>query len=142
MRVVATRSEALLWSRLRARQLGVAFQRQIVIGPFIVDFVAPSVRIVVEVDGGYHVLRAQADARRDRKLRRAGYRVLRLEAELVERDIEAAVALVRAALRAKPPEEATRVAAEHQSRLVSRRFDAERRRRQALRMSERPRRST
>jgi hypothetical protein len=29
MRAVATRSEALLWARLRTMQLGVAFQRQI-----------------------------------------------------------------------------------------------------------------
>ena len=103
MRVVATRSEALLWARLRAKQLGLAFQRQIVIGPFIVDFVAPSVRLVVEVDGGYHACRLRADERRDRKLRRAGYRVLRVGAGLVEQDIEQAVQLVRAALREKPP---------------------------------------
>jgi len=101
--VVATRSEALLWARLRAKQLGLAFQRQIVIGPFIVDFVAPSVRLVVEVDGGYHASRLRADERRDRKLRRAGYRVLRVGAVLVEQDIEQAVQLVRAALREKPP---------------------------------------
>jgi very-short-patch-repair endonuclease len=103
MRVVATRSEALLWARLRAKQLGVAFQRQIVIGPFIVDFVAPSVRLIVEVDGGCHARRSRADARRDRKLRRAGYRVLRLEAGVVEQHIEQAVAVVRDALQAKPP---------------------------------------
>ena len=103
MRAVATRSEALLWSRLRAKQLGVAFQRQIVVGRYIVDFVAPSVRLVVEVDGEYHAGRRRADARRDRKLRRAGYRVLRLGAELVEQDIERAVLLVRAALSERPP---------------------------------------
>ena len=40
-------------------------------------FYAPSVRLVVEVDGGYHVGRVTADARRDRKLERAGYRVVR-----------------------------------------------------------------
>jgi very-short-patch-repair endonuclease len=39
---------------------------------------------------------------RDRRLHRLGYRVLRLEAELVESDLEQAVALVRAAV-AKPP---------------------------------------
>jgi very-short-patch-repair endonuclease len=40
MRAAATRSEALFWVRFCAKQLGVAFQRQIVVGPFIVDFVA------------------------------------------------------------------------------------------------------
>jgi len=103
MRAVATRSEALLWARLRAGQLSVPFRRQVVVGRFIVDFMAPSARLVVEVDGGCHVLRSRADERRDRKLRRAGYRVLRLKAELVEQNIEQAVGLVRAALAEKPP---------------------------------------
>lgn len=40
----------------------------------------------------------QADARRDRVLRRLGYRVLRLEAKLVMRQPLLAVALIREAL--------------------------------------------
>jgi very-short-patch-repair endonuclease len=54
--------------------------------------------LVVEVDGGYHERRSAADARRERALVRLGYRVLRLEAELVMKDLPAAVALVREAL--------------------------------------------
>jgi very-short-patch-repair endonuclease len=81
----------------------VRFRRQVVIGRFIVDFLAPSARLVVEVDGGSHALRARADARRDRKLRRLGFRVLRVEARLVEQHIEQAAGLVRAALCEKPP---------------------------------------
>jgi very-short-patch-repair endonuclease len=72
----------------------VAFRRQVVIGRFIVDFAAPAVRLVVEVDGGYHAGRVRADARRDRELQRLGWRAVRLAAELVERDIEAAVGCV------------------------------------------------
>lgn len=52
----------------------------------------------VEVDGGYHAARRAADARRERVLRRLGYRVLRLDAELVLGAPEQALALVRAAL--------------------------------------------
>jgi very-short-patch-repair endonuclease len=51
-------------------------------------------KLVVEVDGGYHAGRAEADARRDRALGRAGYTVLRLDAAVVMGDLEAAVALV------------------------------------------------
>jgi very-short-patch-repair endonuclease len=69
-----------------------------VIGRYIVDFVAPSARLVVEVDGGYHARRVTADARRDRVLARLGYRVLRLGADLVLKHPEAAVARIRAAL--------------------------------------------
>ena len=43
--------EARLWAELSARKLGVSFRRQVPIGRFIVDFCAPAVRLVVEVDG-------------------------------------------------------------------------------------------
>lgn len=100
MRRQMTPSEALLWHHgLRAGQLGVAFKRQVPLcGRFIADFVAPARRLVVEVDGGWHTRRGAADRRRDAALARAGYRVLRIEAELVHRDLPAALSRVRAAL--------------------------------------------
>ena len=62
------------------------------------DFYASRVRLVVEVDGGYHVERERADARRDRELERHGFRVLRVSEELVMRNLPEAVARVRTAL--------------------------------------------
>jgi very-short-patch-repair endonuclease len=53
----------------------------------------------VEVDGAYHSQRVVADARRTRVLERLGYRVLRLEAEVVSRQLPFAVAAIRNALR-------------------------------------------
>jgi len=50
------------------------------------------------VDGPIHARKHSADARRDLKLRRAGLRVARISAELVLRDLAAALALVRAEL--------------------------------------------
>jgi very-short-patch-repair endonuclease len=48
-----TESEARLWSALKAGQLSVCFRRQMLGGDrFIADFCAPSVRLIVEVDGG------------------------------------------------------------------------------------------
>jgi very-short-patch-repair endonuclease len=49
-------------------------------------------------ESGYHARRSRADERRGLKLRRLGYRVVRVSAELVLDDLPAAVALVRAAL--------------------------------------------
>jgi len=72
-RQAPTVSEQKLSSALRARQLGVQFRRQVPLAG----------RFVVEVDGSSHELRRRADARRDRVLERLGYRVLRLDAELV-----------------------------------------------------------
>ncbi len=98
MRQAPTLSEARLWESLRGSRLGVAFRRQVPIGRYIADFVAPSVKLVVEVDGGYHAARATADARRDRDLHRLGYHVLRLTDAMVVHQHEQALALVREAL--------------------------------------------
>jgi hypothetical protein len=50
MRLSPTLSEARLWQALQGSQLGVGFRRQVVIGEYIVDFLAPAERLVVEVD--------------------------------------------------------------------------------------------
>jgi very-short-patch-repair endonuclease len=99
MRHNMTRSEAALWSRLRRKQLGVSFRRQVPLGGrFIADFFASARRLVVEVDGPWHRGRDAADARRDRVLARLGYRVLRLDEALVLGDLAQAVERVREAL--------------------------------------------
>jgi very-short-patch-repair endonuclease len=56
------------------------------------------VKLIVEADGKYHGGRAAADASRDRKLRALGYRILRLDADLVIKDLALAMARVRGAL--------------------------------------------
>ena len=99
MRHEPTASEAALFEAVRGGRLGVTFKRQVpLLGRYIADLFVPSVRLVVEIDGGYHDERGAADARRDWALARAGYTVLRLEAELVMRDLPAALERVRAAV--------------------------------------------
>jgi very-short-patch-repair endonuclease len=92
-RKAPTRSEAILWDALRDRRFrGIKFRRQHVLHPYIVDFFAPILKLVVEVDGGYHKDRVAADAARDLDL--AGYygvRVVRIDAGLVERDLPEAL---------------------------------------------------
>jgi very-short-patch-repair endonuclease len=85
----------------RERRWLAHFRRQVVGNRCLVDFLAPARRLIL-VDGGYHASRRAADARRDRKLARLGYRVLRLPEALVREQPEDAVALVVAAL-AEPP---------------------------------------
>jgi very-short-patch-repair endonuclease len=100
MRHAPTASEARLFEAVRGARLGVAFKRQVpLLGRYIADLYASEVRLVVEVDGGAHVGRERADARRDRALERAGYRVVRISAECVMRALDGAVAIVRAAIR-------------------------------------------
>lgn len=86
-----TDSEQRLWSRLRGKQLlGVQFYRQKPLGPYIVDFYAPKVTLVVEVDGSQHlgIEHQQRDIVRDQFLAKQGLRVLRFDSRqmLIETD--------------------------------------------------------
>ncbi len=75
-----TDTERLLWSRLRRKQiLGVQFYRQKPIGNYIVDFYAPKMKLVVEVDGAQHLeeKHLEEDKRRDAYLTGQGLCVLR-----------------------------------------------------------------
>jgi very-short-patch-repair endonuclease len=95
-----TASEEALWQVLRGGALGVAFKRQVPLGErYIADFFAPSVRLVVEVDGDVHRGSRAADRRRDEWLQRRGYRVVRVAADVVLRDVDVALSAIRAALR-------------------------------------------
>lgn len=97
MRKQATASERLLWNALRRRRLGVHVRRQHPLPPYVVDFYCHARRLVIEVDGGYHRTAEQRslDAARDAELARLyGVRVVRIAAELVERDVAKALALV------------------------------------------------
>ena len=99
MRHASTPSEQRLWLKLQGCKLGVSFKRQVVLGGrFIVDFYAACARLAVEVDGGYHAECPLADARKNRALCRLGYRVLRLEEELVMQHAEVALARIRECL--------------------------------------------
>jgi very-short-patch-repair endonuclease len=94
MRHHQTPSEERLWAELRGGRLGVTFRRQVVIGRYIVDFASREASLIVEVDGGIHRARAHLDLLRDAHLARAGYRVVRIAAELVIQNPVAAAALV------------------------------------------------
>jgi very-short-patch-repair endonuclease len=81
MRQSLTGPEVGLWVRLRNGQLGgFRFRRQHPIGPYILDFYCPEVRLAVEIDGPVHSDPDQIrhDARRDEWLAMRGVRVLRI----------------------------------------------------------------
>ncbi len=73
-----TDAEQKLWYALRAKRFEqIKFKRQKPIGPYIVDFVAPSQKIVIELDGGQHGEQQAYDAKRTAYLQTLGFCVLR-----------------------------------------------------------------
>ena len=104
LRQAQTDAEGLLWHYLRGKRLGgYKFRRQQPIGPYIVDFACLSQKLLIEVDGGYHVQRKDYDERRDHFLRNEGYRVLRFWNNEVFEDCFGVLERVYAALEGPPP---------------------------------------
>ncbi len=78
-----TEAEKLLWECLRGKNLWFKFNRQHIVGDYIVDFICIEKSLVVEVDGGYHseYEQIQKDEMRTESLRRMGFRVIRFANE-------------------------------------------------------------
>jgi very-short-patch-repair endonuclease len=105
LRNAQTPAEAKLWSTLRGKQLhGFKFARQVVIGRYIVDFVARSAGLVIEVDGHEHGCQVERDAARTGFLEQRGYRVIRFtNAEVLSNVEGVATAIVHALTTAPHP---------------------------------------
>src|SRR4051812_16416418 len=88
--------EAALWQVLRTRPNGIKFRRQHPLGPFAVDFYCPSAKLVIEIDGIAHEMgdNPERDEDRGRWLDEHGFRVLRIPARELYRDVEPAVRLI------------------------------------------------
>tara|TARA_R110000868_G_scaffold35549_3_gene127406 strand:+ start:165 stop:545 length:381 start_codon:yes stop_codon:yes gene_type:complete len=95
MRRKQTPAEARLWSRLRNGNLmGIKFRRQVVVGPYIADFLSAQARLVVEADGGQHGEQEAEDEERTRFLEHRGYRVLRFWNHSILTDIDAVMEVI------------------------------------------------
>lgn len=85
-----TEAESLLWQYLVHEQMGVHFRFQHPICGYIPDFVCLSRKVIVEIDGGFHLTGEQpiSGAERTHYLEQEGYRVLKFTKEEVLGDID------------------------------------------------------
>lgn len=85
-------SEVLLWNQLKKNQFqGLDFDRQKIIGNYIVDFYCAEKKAVIEVDGSSHDDKAEYDAQRDAYLAGLGLRVVHVLDKDVRRDLPAVI---------------------------------------------------
>lgn len=94
-----TSAEIALWLRLKGRQLyGVKFRRQYGVGPFVLDFYAPALRLEIELDGQHHYTEegmAYDRQRSDYLWREHAISVLRFENRLVFESTDYVLAQIR-----------------------------------------------
>jgi len=95
MRKNPTKAEAALWQMIRNKKCGARFRRQKIILGWIADFYSPELRIVIEVDGGYHEDRSEIDRIRDESMRRIGIKTIRITNEDVLLRPESVVRMIR-----------------------------------------------
>ena len=78
LRKEQTPAEAKLWAYLRTlREDGIHFRRQHAVGPYIADFCAPRVKLIIELDGSQHLDQEEYDTERTAFFQAKGFRVLR-----------------------------------------------------------------
>ncbi len=92
--------EVALWSALRRAQTGARFRRQYAAGPYILDFYCVAARLAIEVDGEAHNRgdRPTRDEARTRWLSARGVTVLRVAAVDIDRDLDAVIRSIAAAV--------------------------------------------
>jgi 2-C-methyl-D-erythritol 2,4-cyclodiphosphate synthase len=90
MRRNPTEAESALWNFLSGDMMGVHFRRQHPVFGYIPDFVCLKERLIIEIDGGYHLAEEQQemDLERTEYLNQMGYVVLRFTNESVLNDID------------------------------------------------------
>jgi very-short-patch-repair endonuclease len=92
-----TEAEKHLWERLKNKHLGYIFYRQKPIGDYIVDFYCNQAKLVVEVDGGYHLANEAAgnDRVRNEYMKNLGLTVLRFNNKEVLENVDTVVTKIK-----------------------------------------------
>ncbi len=103
-----TDAERVFWIKVRNKQfLGLKFFRQYSLGPYILDFYCPEIKLAVELDGGQHNVSdgREYDAARTNYLNAHGVEVLRFWNNEVLVNIDGVFAMLElkvACLKANP----------------------------------------
>ncbi len=101
LRKTMTPHEVRLWQHLRAlKREGHHFRRQAPIEGYIVDFACFRARLIIELDGSQHAAdgHGRRDERRDATLTAAGFRVLRVWNNEIDRNMDGVMQAILAAL--------------------------------------------
>jgi very-short-patch-repair endonuclease len=98
-----TVAEAILWKRIKGRQLdGYDFDRQRPIGEYVIDFYCKDLRLAIEIDGRSHDYRQAEDDKRQSQIEGRGVHVLRFWEQEVKTGSCQVVEKIREWIRKQP----------------------------------------
>ncbi|TVR78699.1 MAG: HsdR family type I site-specific deoxyribonuclease [Saprospirales bacterium] len=100
--------EVLFWNQVKNKQFkGFDFDRQKIIGNYIVDFYSSNCNVVIEIDGSSHDHKVDYDAERDAYLESLGLSVIHIPVQDVMKRMDEVINMLydHPALKGTPPEE-------------------------------------
>ena len=96
LRKAGNLSEVLFWQQVKGKQfLGLDFDRQKIIGNYIVDFFIKDIGVIVEIDGNSHDNKEKYDNERDEYFKSLGLHIIHLRDEDVKNDINGVMGYVK-----------------------------------------------
>lgn len=88
LRKAGNLSEVLFWNEVKNKQIkGYDFDRQKIIGNYIVDFYCANCNVVIEIDGSSHDDKVEYDAKRDEFLESLGLTVIHIAVDDVMKNM-------------------------------------------------------
>ena len=94
----ATATEAILWKALKGKQIdGLKFRRQFGLGPYVLDFYCPEIRLCIELDEDIQKSYKQAlyEEIRTRYIGSHNIKVIRFENDVVYKNMEGILEAIR-----------------------------------------------
>ncbi|WP_216821880.1 endonuclease domain-containing protein [Myroides sp. N17-2] len=89
LRKAGNYAEVIFWSQVRNKQfLGLDFDRQKIIGNYIVDFFNANYFVIIEIDGDSHIGKEKEDAQRQAYLESLGLVVIRFTDLEIKNDLD------------------------------------------------------
>ena len=96
LRKSQTEAEEIIWEKLKSKKLnGLKFRRQVPYDTFVLDFLCPSKKVILEIDGKIHLKTKIRDQERDEYFMEKGYKILRIKNEEVLNNVAAVLKRIR-----------------------------------------------
>jgi len=89
----------LFWQQVKKRQfMNLDFDRQKIIGNYIVDFYCKDIGVIIEIDGNSHDDKQEYDQERDAYLQGLGLKIFHIQDSDIKKNLESVLEFLRGKL--------------------------------------------